>query len=682
MPVQAMLSFTPPPESSPNVGGRLVTADHRTLPLRSTHLEAEAGGGIARVVLTQRFLNPHTEPLTVEYLLPLPSDAAVSGFSFILGERRVVGQVDRKADARARFEQAMIEGHSAALLEQTRTSVFAQTIGNVPPGAEIIAEIVIDQPLRWLDEGAWEWRFPTVVSPRYMGAAGRVADAAALAVDVAERGTGVTSTLSLIVADAITGSPESSSHALEQTVEIDVGRSRVRFSGDRGVALDRDVVVRWPVAQPRISACSLAARPAAAAHEGHTFALVSVIPPLESAYMRPIPRDLIFLLDTSGSMAGRPLSQAKRVAGAMIDTLGEEDRIELIEFGSQVNRFRREPLVATRDGKQAAKQWLDSLRASGGTEMHEAILEAIRPLREECERQVVLVTDGQIGFEEAIVQTLLTSLPAGARLHTVGIGSAVNRSLTSAAARAGCGSEFIVDLDEDVERVIPRLLARTSAPLVTDLSIEGSDSIVVAPRAIPDLYARSPALIAVRVRSPGELRVRGRTAEGTFEQRVTIPELALGQGPQGVTALFGRESVEDLEMRRVAASDAELDANIEALGLCFQIATRKTSWIAVTDERTVDPSREPRRVRQPQELPYGTSIEGLGLRAVADRPLALAEALEMPMEGLSEAKYRRVIRGYAGMPEPKKTSAGLLWLFLLALLILAIATVLFGGHCG
>jgi Ca-activated chloride channel homolog len=471
----------------------------------------------------------------------------------------------------------------------------------------------------------------------------------------------------------------------------------------------------------------IAARPATAAHDGDTFALVSVIPPLASAGMRSIPRDIIFLLDTSGSMAGRPLTQAKRVVSAMIDTLGDDDRIELIEFSSRAKRFRDEPIAATRDGKQAAKQWLDALRASGGTEMHEAVLEAIRPLRDDCQRQVVLVTDGQIGFETEIVKALLESLPTGARLHTVGIGSAVNRSLTRAAARAGRGTELIVDIDEDVERVIPRLLARTSAPLVTDLSIEGDASITVAPRSIPDLYARSPALISVRVRGQGELRIRGRSVDGAFEQRVAIPELALGQGLHGVTALFGREAVEDLELGRIAtqssntssvlqrtlaqwrgddrddlemllgldtASGAQIDANIEALGLAFQIATRKTSWIAITEDRTVDPELARRRVLQPQELPHGTSVEGLGLRGVGTSfgiLLGDDEVGSLPAAGYLRARAAPSARlsiadeltetshGYEGMP--RKPSSNIAQWVILLIIIILVAIGLFAARC-
>src|SRR5688572_18505357 len=143
-------------------GGRLVSADGRQLPLLSTGLRAEARGGLCRVVLEQRFQNPYAEPLSVTYQMPLPADGAVSGYAFVLGDKRIAGEVDRKAAARERFERAIIEGRTAGIVEQDRSSLFTQELGNLPPGAPLTAELTIDQKLGWLPEGAWEWRFPTV----------------------------------------------------------------------------------------------------------------------------------------------------------------------------------------------------------------------------------------------------------------------------------------------------------------------------------------------------------------------------------------------------------------------------------------------------------------------------------------------------------------------------------------
>ena len=167
MPLALVMSM--PETSAPSNGARLVAADRRELPLTGTSLRAEAGGGVARTVVEQRFTNPYAEALAVTYSLPLPADGAVVGFGFRIGERRIAGEVAKRADARERYERALMEGKSAALLEQERSSLFTQEIGNLPPGETIVAEVVVDQPLRWIDEGAWEWRFPTVVAPRYLG---------------------------------------------------------------------------------------------------------------------------------------------------------------------------------------------------------------------------------------------------------------------------------------------------------------------------------------------------------------------------------------------------------------------------------------------------------------------------------------------------------------------------------
>jgi Ca-activated chloride channel family protein len=606
-----------------SVGGRLIDAQGRELPLVGSHLEAVARGGIARTVLEQTFRNVHDEPLLVTYKLPLPATGAVSGFRFRIGERLVVGEVDRRETARQRFEDAMAAGQTAALLEQTRTDTFEQSVGNIPAGAEVRCEIEVDQRLDWLAEGAWEWRFPTVVGPRYLGAPGRVADAGALTTDYVEGDTGVRATLALRVGDALPrgAGVRSPSHAL--AVDAVGSEHEVRLAGE-GAALDRDVVVRWSVATPEVGAALQIARPASERHdEGRAFGLLTVVPPLAAAAMKPVARDLIFLLDISGSMGGPPLEQAKRVVCAMIDSLCAEDRLELIAFSSVAKRWKREAAVATRDGKAAAIKWVRSLSASGGTEMRDALYEALDPLRRDAQRQVVLVTDGYIGFENEIVQTVLERLPARSRLHTIGVGSAPNRALTGPAARGGRGVEAIVGLDEDVEPAAKRLLERTVAPLVTELRVEaasGDFDVEVVPARLPDLYAGCPALLAVAVPAQGgRLRVSGTTAAGPWSYEVEAPALALGAGNPAIATLFGRERVEDLEMFRTCASDSarrgELDGEVEELGLRYQIATRLTSWVAIDEEAHVAAGTPQRREEMPHQLPYGTSVGGLGLRA-------------------------------------------------------------------
>ncbi|MCU1281711.1 MAG: hypothetical protein JWM53_5257 [bacterium] len=639
-------------------GGRLVTADGRTLPLRGATLRADARGGIARVVVEQRFANSYAEPLAVTYLMPLPSDGAVSGYAFTIGDKRIVGEVDRRAAARERFEDAIASGHSAALVEQERSSLFTQEIGNIPPGAEVVAELTIDQKLRWLDEGAWEWRFPTVAMPRFMGASGRVADQAKVMVDVADAPLPAQARLSLVVRDRIVEGrrAESPSHALS------IGSDGAIALAAEGTRLDRDIVVRWPVAAATPGATLDVGRPAdGKPHAGHAYGLVTLVPPARAAMPPSVARDLCLLIDTSGSMSGEPLAQACRVLEALVDTLGDDDSLEMIEFSDAPRRWKRKPERATQKARKEARDWLRALRASGSTEMREALMEALAPLRAESQRQIVLVSDGAIGFESEIVADILQKLPAASRIHTVGVGSGVNRSLTEPAARAGRGVEVIIGLGEDPERAARRICARTAAPLVVDLVLEGSALVEHAPTRLPDLFAGAPALCAVALSpSGGELVARGRTPEGRWEQRLSVPPTAAGEGNGAVVALFGREKVEDLEMRLCAGEPAEtIDRAVERVGLEFQIATRMTSWIAVSDEPSVDPTKPTRKQRIPQELPFGVSVDGLGLRG-APAPAA------MPMQTMAVHRTRGFApSGFAppppsspARPSPPKAAAG------------------------
>ena len=633
------MSYAPRPPSSPSsspassgpqalayesTGGRLVTADGRALPLIGASLAADAKGGLVRITLEQTFRNPHDEPLRVTYSLPLPADGAVSGFAFRIGEERVVGQVDAKQRARQRFEDAILEGRTAAILDQERSSLFTQEVGNVPPRTQVICEVQIDQKLTWLPDGAWEWRFPTVVAPRYLGAPGRVADHASVTVDVADAELPVKLALSLSIRDRLpeNARPESPSHTLH--TGRGVQRTDVTFADERGALLDRDVVVRWRVAGLQVGTELDVSRPASGIVSESAYGLLTLVPPSVDAKMAPVARDLIVLLDTSGSMSGSPLDQARRVTAALVDSLTDQDQLELIEFSNSPRRWKRGAVAATAANRKDAQQWLARLRASGGTEMKAGILEALAPLRAESQRQVILITDGLIGFEHEILDAISKRLPKGSRVHTVGVGSGVNRSLTLPAARAGRGIELVIGIGEDAEPFVQRLMARTHAPLLTDVEICGSAVLGVAPARIPDLYGGSPAMVSLKLRPEGgEVIIRSRSAEGEIEDRVTVRPTSHGEGSSAVTTLYGREVVEDFELGvATGGNKAELDREIERFGIDFQISTRMTSWVAVSAKQTVDPRAPRRNETQPQALPFGMSAEGIGLRSANAVPQA------------------------------------------------------------
>jgi len=641
-----------------------VATDGRALPLRGVTIHAEARGGLARAALHQHFVNSYAEPLRVTYLVPLPADAALAGYAFRIGDRRIVGEVDRIAAARERFETALVEGRSAGLVEQERPNLFTLELGNVPPSTEVVAELTIDQPLGWLDEGVWEWRFPTVVAPRYLGAEGRVSDAEQVTVDVTESGVDIDTDVTLVIRDALPGggAPVSPSHQL--AVAPGASGLEAKLRG----APDRDVVIRWPAAGRTTGLALDTARPAGERpHASAAYGLLTVTPPSPEHRPSATPRDLIVLIDTSGSMSGEPLAQARTLACALVESLVEADQLELIAFASRPRRWRGQAARATDAARRDAIEWLTTLEADGSTEMRDAVSEALRPLRKDAQRQVVLITDGLIGFETEIVAALAQHLPIGSRLHTVGVGSSVNRALTAPAARAGRGTEVVIGLGEPVGLHVARLLARMLEPVLTEIKISGSALLDHAPRAVPDVCAGAPLRVALRLRPDGgDLHVHGLTRTGTWDGDLVVRATSPGEGNAAVVTLYGREAVEDLELARAAGLSVS-DQDVERIGLDFQVATRLTSWVAVSEEPAVDPRQPTRRERIPHALPHGTSIAGLGLRRASSSTLVarlslgqsvrVSELFSAPTRGKVEPARPRAPRRATGERASRPSSA-------------------------
>ena len=647
-------AMTPANVEDDRRGASFVDASGRPLVLAGATLSVTAAGGVARSVLEQRFENPYPETLRVTYKLPLPADGAVSGFDFQIGARHVTGEVDTKGQARERFERAISEGRTAALLDEERSSVFTETIGNVPPGATIVVRITVDQRLAWLDEGAWEYRFPTVIGPRYRSASTTPEEHARVAVPTVTTDTGHRMALSVDVRDRLPSGArvESPSHRLGAN-----GDGTHGLASAKGEKLDRDVVVRWGAAEPAVGVRVAVARPERGRpHAADAYALLTVVPPAPRKDLRAVPRDLVILLDTSGSMAGLPLSAAKRIVGLAIDSLGADDSLELIEFSDAPRRFRPGAMPATPALKREAAAWLAGLEASGCTDMRTAVLDALRSLRHGAQRQVVLVTDGYIDGERELVELMAERMPAGCRFHVVGVGAAVNRTLSSSLARAGRGAEVLADSMEDAERGAARLLARTAQPVLTDVVVSGDALIDHAPELVPDVFMKSPLLCAARVKPEGgTLIVRGQGPDGPWQDTIVVPPCQPGEGAAGVVALWAREHVEDLETRWTIGRDqSRIDREIERTGLVYQIATRLTSWVAIDHERSVDPTKGSREETLAQELPLGTLAESFGLRpapmfALA-APAIVAAAPAMPMGMAPPPPMAKTLAGGYGGP--------------------------------
>jgi hypothetical protein len=397
-------------------------------------------------------------------------------------------------------------------------------------------------------------------------------------------------------------------------------------------ALDRDVVVRWAMPRHAPGVALRTVRPRGAGPDDLGYGLLTIVPPASGA--AALARDLVLLLDVSGSMQGRSIQQLKAVVAALIDSLNERDHLEMIAFSSNQVRYGKGSVQTTETERRKAHAWVDALTAGGGTELIPAIVAALSPLRAGVPRQVVVMTDGLIGFESAAIRSIRDRLPRESRFHAIGIGSAPNRAFLGPAARAGRGIEILIDPDELSVRGAERIVAATRDPLVVDVVVEGSALVDAAPR-LPDLLAGSPVRSTVRLQpAGGTLVVRGRMASGQWEHRLDVPPAIGGEASAAISSLWAREAIEELELDLACGGDrAVIDRRIEEIALRHTISSRLTSWVAVSEEPSVDP-REPVRVeRIPQALPHGMSVEGLGLSSPLSTSM-VGHAMAMPMPSL------------------------------------------------
>ena len=253
--------------------------------------------------------------------------------------------------------------------------------------------------------------------------------------------------------------------------------------------------------------------------------------------------------------------------------------------------------------------------------MAHAVTEALQSLREDSQRQVVLVTDGYIGFEGEVIGRIAKAPVRGVRMHAVGVGAAPNRTLLAGVARAGRGVELLVGDEATATTAAKRLCAATARPVLTDLVVGGTAVAHVASGAVRDVFAGQPLVLPVELRKEGgAVLVTGRLA-GSAEEwkaKLDVPAPGAQGGPRATSlpigALHGREVIADLEVELSTGRDAAgADRRIEKCAMRHRIVSRRTSLVAIAEEPSVDPKQPRRRERLAVELPAGVSAEGAGL---------------------------------------------------------------------
>ncbi len=610
-----------PAEEAAEPGLGALRTELGNLPLHRLDVTATITGLAAGVELVQGFRNPHPVPLEATYVFPLPDRSAVTGMRMAAADRVVEGVLRERGEARAAYDEALAAGQRAAIAEEERTDVFTMRVGNILPGERVTVTLALAGPLSLVD-GEAEFRFPLVVAPRYIPGTplpgesvgdgyapdtGAVPDASRITPPILLPGFPNPVHLSLGVRVDPAGLPLSGVASSLHAVSESNGWIRV-MPGER---VNRDFILRLRYGT---GAEALTLVPDVDGDEG-TYQL-TVLPPATDAATRP--RDVVLVLDRSGSMGGWKMVAARRAAARIVDTLTDADRFAVLAFDTVVERPDGLPagLVAATDRhRYRAVEHLARVDARGGTELLAPLRQGLALLGdEERDRVLVLVTDGQVGNEDEILRELTPAL-ADVRMHTVGIDQAVNAGFLGRLASVGGGRCELVESEERLDGAMDRIHRRIGSAVVTGLRLLGPDDPAgltllddtATPARIPDLFPGVPLVIRGRYRGrpTGTVSVAGTHRDGTpWRVDVTATGAAAGPEASAVPAVWARSRVRDLEDRYAVAGTEDLARTIVDTSLRHGVVSRFTAFVAV-DPSVVTEAGPGHRVIQPVEQPAG-----------------------------------------------------------------------------
>ncbi len=581
-------------------------------PLKHTSVKTDISGFLARVTVTQEFENNFTEPIEAVYTFPLSQNSAVDAMTMRIGTRNIRGKILKREEARKVYEDAKTEGKTASLLDQERPNIFTQAVANILPNEKIVIEISYVETLKY-EDGSYEFVFPMTVAPRYIP--GSVKDASKISPIVALTRVGHDISIEInLNAGVPVEEIRSTSHEIEN-INLSTNSAKISLK-DAETIPNKDFILRYDVTGKRIEDAILAHKDA----RGGFFTLM-LSPPDKFTTEDVTPKEIVFVLDTSGSMSGFPIEKAKEALKLSLDGLYPNDTFNLITFAGDTAIVFDKPVPATQANLEKAQRFLDEKESGGGTEMMAAIRAALEPSdSQEHIRIVCFMTDGMVGNEAEIIAEVQKH--PRARVFSFGIGESVNRYLLDKIASEGNGEAEYVALTDDGSKAAKKFYERVRTPLLTDISIDWNGLAVtdIYPKKIGDLFSAKPVIIHGRYAKAmsGIIKLKGKVAgqELVREIAVNLPETE--DANDVLATLWARTKIDDL-MSKSLKYDAEeeeeyLDLkaktklDIIALGLKYNLLTQFTSFVAVEEKvRTV--GGKPRKVEVPVNLPDGMNRE-------------------------------------------------------------------------
>ncbi|WJG09155.1 marine proteobacterial sortase target protein [Aliiglaciecola sp. LCG003] len=562
-------------------------------PLLDTRVDINISGLVARATVTQVFTNTSDDWVNGIYVFPLPENAAVDHLQMQIGERTIVGQIHPNKKAKEIYKQAKREGKKASLLEQQRPNLFKNSVANIGPGESIQVTIEYQQGVQY-QGGTFSLRFPTTITERYLPSNETASDGA----EIGHSGWALT--------QPSYKSPSTTGVANEDHIErlnkvsIDVrlnpgfeleqidsefhpihtaekGQGRYEISLQQDMIANQDFVLSW---QPSPSQLPRAAHFIQQGEDGF-YGMVMMMPPDVDAQDTSIAREVIFVIDTSGSMSGESMQQAKQALYYAVEHLPETDSFNLVQFDSTASKMWNSANFASTENKKRALTYINALSADGGTEMLAALQLALgnQPEQTERIRQVIFITDGSVGNENQLFEYIHANLQKS-RLFTVGIGSAPNSFFMTEAARMGKGTFSYIGSIDNVQQNMQQLFSKLTHPVLADLSMNFSTNVEVYPSNLPDLYKGEPVMVSYKSALPlDNLKLTGSLKHQFWQKSLSLQQSA---NQRGLDVLWARRKIAQLGRDRVFGGEAEaINQQIEHLAMAHHLVSEMTSLVAV-----------------------------------------------------------------------------------------------------
>jgi Ca-activated chloride channel family protein len=584
------------------------SGDLGSCPLKHTDVKVEISGFLSRVRVKQEFENNFNQPIEAVYTFPLSQNGAVDDMTMTVGSRTIKGKILKREDARQVYENAKSNGQTASLLDQQRPNIFTQSVANIMPNEKIVIEISYVETLKY-EDGSYEFVFPMTVAPRYNPASLSTENAAKISPPIAATRAGHDISVEVnLDAGVPVESIQAKSHEV-QSVNLSANSANIKLKDEKTIP-NKDFVLRYDVTGKRIEDAILTHRD----ERGGFFTLV-LSPPDKFKIEDVAPKEIVFVLDTSGSMSGFPIEKAKEAMNLSLKGLYPRDTFNLITFAGDTHILFEKPVPATAANLARAQEFLSSRNGGGGTEMMKAIKAALEPSgSNEHIRIVCFMTDGFVGNEAEILSEIQKN--KNARVFSFGIGNSVNRFLLDKMAEEGNGESEIVLLEDESEKAAKKFYERVRTPLLTDISIDWNGLPVadVYPQKIADLFSAKPVILNGRYTkgASSTIKLKGKVGGQIFEREINV-NLPESEPQHDVLAtLWARKRIDELTSKSYADEKAKAESQnaITNIGLEFRLLTAFTSFVAV-EERVVNRGGQPTKIEVPVELADGMSRENV-----------------------------------------------------------------------